>query len=148
MRLLLFLFGSHRCLGRLGLGQTLLKFVNPAGSIDELLLTRVKRMTHVANADDDHWLGRARFDHVAACATDFRVHIFRMNICFHKEPQNIPLTEPITRNKFCLDTGVLRSRSSWRVGRACPQRAGLRLVGVRRRAEDRRALPPAVTEKL
>jgi hypothetical protein len=38
----------------------------------------------VANADHDAGLGGAGFDDVAAGATNFRLHIFRMYFRFHK----------------------------------------------------------------
>jgi hypothetical protein len=42
-------------------------------------------MADVANADDDRRAGGTRLDHVAAGATDFRVHIFRMDVRLHKK---------------------------------------------------------------
>jgi len=67
------------------LGGALLEFVHATGGVHELLSAGVKGMAHVANADDDGLLGGARLDHVAAGATDFRVHIFRMNVRLHKK---------------------------------------------------------------
>jgi len=46
-------------------------------------------MADVADADDNGRLGGARLDHVAAGATDFGVHIFRMNVRLHKKGQLI-----------------------------------------------------------
>jgi hypothetical protein len=46
-------------------------------------------MAHVADADDDDRFGGAGLDHVAAGATDFRFHVFRMDLCFHKGPQKV-----------------------------------------------------------
>ena len=68
-----------------GLGGTLLEFVHAAGGVHEFLRAGVEGMAHVANADDDGLLGGARLDHVATGATDFRVHIFRMNVRLHKK---------------------------------------------------------------
>src|SRR5437762_6187273 len=83
--LLLFLLGrGGGGLSGLGLGHALLELIHAAGSIHKFLLARIKRMTRIANADDDHRLGGASLDHVAAGAADFRVHILRMNILFHK----------------------------------------------------------------
>ena len=80
----LFLLGSERLGGGLRLGGALLELVYAAGGVHELLLARVKRMAGVANADDDGRLGGTGLDHVAAGATDFGVHIFRMNVRLHK----------------------------------------------------------------
>ena len=80
---LLFLRGE-RLGGGGGLGGALLELVHAASGINELLLARVKRMAGVANTDDDGLLGGTGFDHVAAGATDFRVHIFGMNVRLHK----------------------------------------------------------------
>ena len=49
----------------------------------------IEGMTHVANADNDGLLGGARLDHVAAGATDFRVHLFRMNVRLHKKDREV-----------------------------------------------------------
>ena len=84
-KLLLFLAGCRRRLGGLGLGGALLEFVHAAGGVHELLLAGVERVAHVANAHDDHGLGGAGLDLIAAGATDFRVHIFRMNGRLHKK---------------------------------------------------------------
>ena len=70
---------------RQGLGGALLEFVHAAGGVHELLLAGVKRVAGVANADDDGRIGGTRLDHVAAGATNFRVHIFRMNVRLHKK---------------------------------------------------------------
>ena len=61
---------SGGSLGGLSFGHALLEFIDPAGGIDELLLTRVEGMAHVANTDNNHGLGGARLDHVAARATN------------------------------------------------------------------------------
>ncbi len=68
-----------------GLGGALLEFVHAAGGVHEFLRAGVEGMARVANADDDGLLGGTRLDHVAAGATDFRVHIFRMNVRLHKK---------------------------------------------------------------
>ena len=80
----LFLRGE-RLGGGGGLGGALLEFVHAAGGVHEFLRAGIKRMAHVANADDGGLPGGARLDHVAAGATDFSVHIFRMNVQFHKK---------------------------------------------------------------
>jgi hypothetical protein len=74
-------FGLRGC----GLGGALLEFIHATCGVHELLRAGVEGMAHVANADDDGLPGGARFDHVAAGATDFRVHIFRMNVRLHKK---------------------------------------------------------------
>jgi len=83
----LFLGRGGGSLGGGRFGGALLEFIHAAGGVHELLLAGVKRMAHVADADDDGGLGGTRFDHVATGATDFRVRIFRMNVCFHKKGQ-------------------------------------------------------------
>src|ERR1035438_1233750 len=83
LNLFLFLRGE-RLGGGGGLGGALLELVHAAGGVHEFLLAGIKRMADVANADDDDRLGGARLDHVAAGATDFGVHIFRMNVRLHK----------------------------------------------------------------
>ncbi len=85
-KLFLLFFGGGNRLRSLRLGKALLELVHAAGGIHKFLRAGVKRMARVANADDDSGLGGAGLDHVAAGATDFRVHILRMNICFHKRP--------------------------------------------------------------
>src|SRR6266550_4692123 len=72
-------------LGGLGLREALLELVHPASGIDELLLARVKRMADVAYTDQNRRPGGAGLDHVAAGATDFRVHILRMDVRFHNQ---------------------------------------------------------------
>jgi predicted RNase H-like HicB family nuclease len=84
LNLFLFLRGVLGLRG-LRLGGALLEFVHAAGGVHELLLAGVKRMADVADADDDGRAGGTRLDHVAAGATDFRVHIFRMNVRLHKK---------------------------------------------------------------
>src|SRR5262245_14363659 len=85
VRLGLLLPGSSGGLRGLGLGHALLKFVDAAGGIDELLLTGVKRVADVANTNENHGLGGAGFDGIAAGAPDFRVLILRMNVSFHNK---------------------------------------------------------------
>src|SRR6267154_398697 len=68
--------------------------------IDEFLLTGVKRVAYVTNTHDDHGLGRACFDHIAARATDLGVHILRMYICFHKRLEKIALAGGKTSSNF------------------------------------------------
>src|SRR5579871_3816648 len=96
---LLFLRGQSGLSG-LGLGGALLELVHATGGIHEFLLTGVKRMAHVANTDDNCRLGGAGLDHVATSATDLRVHILRMNVCFHKRPKNLTQARRITSAKF------------------------------------------------
>jgi hypothetical protein len=69
----------------LRLGSALLEFIHAASRVHELLRAGIKGMTGIANADDDCVFGGPRLDHVAAGATDFRVHIFRMNVRLHKK---------------------------------------------------------------
>ena len=80
----LFLRGVFGLRGE-GFGGALLEFVHAAGGVHKLLLARVERVAHVADADDDGVLGGTGLDHVAAGATDLGVHIFRMNVRFHKK---------------------------------------------------------------
>ena len=98
--LLLLLAGCGSGLGSLGFHQPLLEFVNAAGGIHELLLAGVKRMADVADADDNDRPGGARLDHVAAGATDFRIHIFRMNVRLHKRGLNITMNLPDDKREF------------------------------------------------
>lgn len=99
-KLLLLFLGGGNSLRRLGLGEALLEFVHTAGGVHKLLRAGVKRMASVANTDDDGGLGGAGLDHIAAGATDFRVHVFRMNICFHKRPRKVSRTGGMTRMNF------------------------------------------------
>ena len=92
----------------LRLGQTLLEFVHATGGINKLLLTGVKRVTNVANTDDNHRLGGASLEYIAAGATNFRFTILRMDV-FHKRPGKIPLGLRLTREifvSFCIATAV------------------------------------------
>ena len=77
---LLFLAGSGSRPGRLRLHHAL-ELIHAAGGIDEFLLTGVKRVAGIADTHNDHWL-RTGWRSRAAGATDFRLHIFRMNVCF------------------------------------------------------------------
>ena len=97
-----FLFLLRRVLGLrgCGFGGALLEFVHAAGGVHELLRAGVERMAHVANADDDGLLGVARLDHVAAGATDFRVHIFRMNVRLHKKDGKTIMVLPDDKREF------------------------------------------------
>jgi hypothetical protein len=92
--LLFFLGGGKRFLGGLCLGGALLEFVHPTGGVHELLLAGVERVAHVANAHDDHGPGGTGLDLIAAGATDFRVHIFRMNVRLHKKGCKFITNEP------------------------------------------------------
>jgi hypothetical protein len=64
------------------------------------LLAGVERVARVADADDNHRLGGACFDHVAAGATDFRIHIFRMNVRLHKKERKTTTGEPDDKREF------------------------------------------------
>ena len=88
---LLFLRGEGLLRG-LRLRGALLELVHATGGIHEFLLTSVKRVAHVTNTDDDGRPCGAGLDHVAAGAPDFRIHIFRMNVCFHKRPHKLAPT--------------------------------------------------------
>lgn len=77
--------GGLNGLSGLSLGHALLEFVNASGGIDELLLAGIKRVTDVADADEDGWPGGSGFDHITAGAPDFGVHVFRMSIGFHNK---------------------------------------------------------------
>src|SRR5262245_35554051 len=99
MLLLLFLgsgFGGSS-LGGLRLRHALLELVHAAGGVDELLLSGIERMADVADTDDDYGLGGTGFNHVSTGATDFRVRIFRMNVSFHKRPENLAAFGRMTR---------------------------------------------------
>jgi hypothetical protein len=65
-------------------GHALLELIDAAGGIDELLLTGIEGMTDVADPDQDGGSCGAGLDHVAASATDLCVHVFRMNVRFHR----------------------------------------------------------------
>ena len=83
--LLLFLSGAGLGLGGLCLGHALLELVHAAGRINEFLRAGVEGMADVANTQEYDRLGGAGFDDIAASATNFRVHIFRMYISFHNK---------------------------------------------------------------
>jgi hypothetical protein len=105
VQLSLFLFlRGERFGGGGGLGGALLEFVHAAGGVHELLRAGVEGMAHVANADDDGLLGGARLDHVAAGATDFRVHIFRMNVRLHKKDGKTIMVLPDDKREFQVET--------------------------------------------
>jgi hypothetical protein len=84
----------------LRLREALLEFVHAPCCIYELLLTSVERMAGVTNTDDDDWLGGARLNYVSTGTSDFRIHILRVYICFHKRPEKIPLVKPMTSVNF------------------------------------------------
>jgi hypothetical protein len=84
----------------LRLGEALLEFVHAAGGVHELLLAGVKRVAGVANADDDGGSGGTRLDHVAAGTTDFRVHIFWMNVRLHKRSARLSRNGRMTSRNF------------------------------------------------
>ena len=99
--LFLFLPGVFGLRGQ-GFGGALLEFVHAAGGVHELLLARVKRVADVADADDDGRAGRARLDHVATGATDFRVHIFRVNVRLHKKGAKSSRKPPDDKREFSV----------------------------------------------
>jgi hypothetical protein len=103
LNFLLFLRGE-RGLGGLGLGGALLELVHATGGVHEFLLAGVKRMADVADADDDDRLGGTRLDHVAAGATDFRVHIFWMNVRLHKKDGKLIRKTGDDKREFWLKT--------------------------------------------
>ena len=99
--LLLFLLRSGGGgLSSLSLGQALLELIDASGSIYEFLLAGIKRMAHVTNTDDDHWLGRACFNYVTTRAADLCIQVFRMYINFHKRPEKIPSGIGMTSRNF------------------------------------------------
>jgi hypothetical protein len=100
-----FLFLPRCVLGLRGLGfrEALLEFIHATGGVHELLLSGVKWMARVADADDDGLLGGARLDHVAAGATDFRVHICRMNVRLHKKSNKPIRKSPDDKREFLME---------------------------------------------
>ena len=109
--LLFLLLDRSRGLRCLRLDHPLLELVHSSGGIDEFLRAGVERMARIADTDDNHRLGGAGLDHVAAGATYFRVHIFGMYGFFHKRPENIASIHPMTSGKFSGITGNWRARS-------------------------------------
>ncbi len=97
---LLFLAGFERGLRGSRLGGALLELVHATRRVHELLLPRVERMAHVANTNDNRGLRGAGLDHVAAGATDFRFHILRMNVSFHKRAHTIAAARRLTRGNL------------------------------------------------
>ena len=83
-----------------GFRGALLELVHAAGGIYEFLRARVKRMAGVANADDDGLLGGTRLDNVATGATNLGVHIFRMNVRFHKKDGKTIMILPDDKREF------------------------------------------------
>ncbi len=79
-----FLLRGRSRLRGLGLGHALLEFIHAPGGIDELLLAGVEGMAGVAYTDNYHRLRGTGLDYVAARATNLRIHVFRMNLLFHK----------------------------------------------------------------
>ena len=99
-KLFFLLLRGGSSLRSLRLGEALLEFVHTSGCVHKLLLTGVERVANVADADDNHRLGGAGLDHITASATDFRVHIFRMNVRLHKKGCNIITNEPDDKGEF------------------------------------------------
>jgi hypothetical protein len=83
--LLLFLPGAGLGLGGLRFGHALLEFVHATGGIDEFLRASIEGMAGVANTNQKGRFGGAGLDDVAASATNFRVHIFRMYVNSHNK---------------------------------------------------------------
>ena len=108
-RLLFLLLDGGRGLRRLGFDHPLLELVHSSGGIDELLRASVKGMARIADTDNNHGLGGAGLNHVAAGATDFRVHIFGMYGFFHKRPAKIASIHAMTSGKFPGSTSPLFS---------------------------------------
>ena len=92
-KLLSFLLGRGGSLSGLRFGEALLEFIHSPGGVHELLLAGVKRMADVADTHNDHGPGGAGLDDVAAGTTDFRVHIFRMNVRLHKKERKVIMNE-------------------------------------------------------
>ena len=92
------------------LGGALLEFVHAAGGVNELLLAGIERVAHVANAHDDHGLGGAGLDLIATGATDFRVHIFRMNVRLHKKGRKLTTNEPDDKGEFLQNKPASQSQ--------------------------------------
>lgn len=101
---LLFLFRGKRGLSGLRLGGALLEFVHASGGVHELLLTGVKRVADVANTDDNHRLGGAGLDYVAAGATNLRIHIFRMDVRLHKKGHETTMNLPDDKTEIAGTT--------------------------------------------
>jgi hypothetical protein len=97
----LFLLGGERFLRGLRFGSALLELVHAARRVHELLLSRVKRVADVADTHDDRGFGRTRFNYVAAGATNFRVHIFRMNFRLHKKDDKLNTKTRNDKGEFC-----------------------------------------------
>jgi hypothetical protein len=104
--LLLLFLDRGSSLGGLRLCHTLLEFIDATCRIDEFLLSGVKWMANVANADNDHGLRGARLNDVTARATDLRFHVLRMYICFHKRLQKIPPAAVMTSSKKQLFASI------------------------------------------
>src|SRR5258708_39369234 len=86
---LLFLGGRRSGLGGLSLGHALLEFIDAAGGIHKFLLAGEEGMAGITYTHDNHRLGGAGLDHVAASATDLRIHILWMYLLFHKRDVKI-----------------------------------------------------------
>jgi hypothetical protein len=97
--LLAFLARRGLSLGGLGLRHALLEFIYATCRIHKFLLAGVEGVARVAYAHNDNRLRGSGLDHVATRATDFRFHILRMNVCFHKRPQKIAFPRQMTSTK-------------------------------------------------
>jgi hypothetical protein len=101
-RLLPFLLaGGSGGLGRLRLDHALLELIDAPSGIDEFLRAGVKRVTNVANANENGLLGGAGFDNVAAGATNLSLHVFGMYADFHKsKAAQLTSDPPINKSYF------------------------------------------------
>ncbi len=87
--------------GARGLGAAVAagEFLDPACGVDELLLTREKRMAGGADADFNITLGRTCMVNRAARAVDVGFEILRMNVGFHVQKRRANLGAPARRRK-------------------------------------------------
>jgi hypothetical protein len=60
-----------------------LETLDPTGSVDQSLLTGIKRMAPRANFDMNLRQRRTRFKGVATCAGDYASAVLGMDSCFH-----------------------------------------------------------------
>ena len=74
---------SHWRKESVGDTETLLELVDASAGVYQLLLTRKERMTLRTYVNDDILLGRTSLDDVAACATNGRLLVIRMDALLH-----------------------------------------------------------------
>ena len=103
------LLGGGSGLGGLSFGHPLLEFVYASGCVDELLLAGVKGVTGIADTDNNHRFSGASLDDVAASATEFRIHLCRMYILFHKRLEKITPVDRMTSPIF-INSGAPECR--------------------------------------